>query len=105
MRAKMQYAALKMKNSKLSMGFHTWKDFALLSEGERAQYEINELRWKLRYTWMQWMRDKIQYEVTGFAKYQTQRLFGNWKNVTHGVSRVVQKVHLILGTMHRLKKQ
>lgn len=105
MRKKMEYAARRMKNAKLGCGFHTWKDFTLLSAEERALYEINELRWKLRYTWMQWMRDKIHYEVTGFAKYQTQRLFGNWKNVTNGVNRVVQKVHLILGSIHRVKKQ
>jgi chromosome segregation ATPase len=104
MRTKMSYAARRMKNAKLGMGFHTWKDFTLLGAEERALYEINELRWKLKHTWMSWMRDKLAYEVTGFAKYQTQRLFGNWKNVTYGVNKMVSKVHLILGTMMRLKK-
>eukprot|EP00656_Telonema_subtile_P053655 TRINITY_DN7826_c0_g1_i5.p1 TRINITY_DN7826_c0_g1~~TRINITY_DN7826_c0_g1_i5.p1 ORF type:complete len:1577 (-),score=728.10 TRINITY_DN7826_c0_g1_i5:169-4899(-) len=103
-RAKMKYAALRMKNSKLGAGFHTWRDLVLLSSEERLQVEVGALKWKVRHTYACWMREKLQYEVTGWVKYQQQRLFGNWKNVTHAVSRVVQKVHLVLGAITRVRK-
>ena len=102
---KMGYFVKQMGNRKIAMGFHTWHDFALLSAEERALYEIDELRWIGKHANMNLARAQLQYVVVSWARFQRQRLFGNWKNVTHAVARVVQKVHLILGSIHRVKKQ
>eukprot|EP00658_Telonema_sp_P-2_P019554 TRINITY_DN1771_c0_g4_i1.p1 TRINITY_DN1771_c0_g4~~TRINITY_DN1771_c0_g4_i1.p1 ORF type:complete len:1584 (+),score=659.40 TRINITY_DN1771_c0_g4_i1:69-4820(+) len=92
-------------NYTLAKGWRTWKDWTFMSTEDRLHAEINQLKFSLRHTYASWMREKLQYEATGWSKYQTQRLFGTWKNFTFSVARVTQKVHLILGTVHRVKKQ
>jgi chromosome segregation ATPase len=103
LRKKMNFAMGKWANQKLAAGFNTWKLLLSMTAEERAQMEINDLKYRLQICFTRWHADKFMYESRIYTEAQRSRLFQLWKYQTQVVARTTMRMKMMLGTLRRDK--